>query len=186
MKALVLALSAALAGQVAERPPTVRIVSLPDSYAPDLAPGEVLVPGSVYDVATSASASASTVRVQVPAPSAQGTPYAVPAPPAAYGSSSCYSSSYGGQAYSYAVPAPPPAATYVVPSNRPPIYSTPMQTAPVFVPQYAQPAERPRRGRFALRWGLSREYETRGRTALNFGIGDGARNWREPSLFNRR
>ena len=63
-----------LAGQV-RRPPTVRYVSLPDSYAPDLAPGEVLVPGSVYDVVRVGTSS------QPPTPVAPGPQVrTVPAP----------------------------------------------------------------------------------------------------------
>ena len=165
-----LLLAAALAGQF-ERPPTVRYVSLPDSYAPDLAPGEVLVPGSVYDVVR-----VSTSAVQ-PAPPAAVPPSSqartIPYPSAAAPSGGCYASSYAPTAMAY--PAPSPQVTYVMPScpggscGRT-IQSTPWQATPQYsepVPT-ARPGRRPRE-RMAFGLGLTSEWETRRRNEVHLG-----------------
>ena len=169
-----LVFAAALLGQAAEAPPRVRIVSLPDTYAPDLAPGEVLVPGSVHDVVPEGAAR----TLPPPSPRMQAYPpvptyQAAPPPPYA---SSCYASSYQSVAPSYQAPAP--AATYLIPSDRPPVYSTPMQATPAYGPQYAEPVPtaRPRRrGRFALRGRILMEHQVNNRLEIGAGIGDGAR-----------
>jgi hypothetical protein len=182
-----LLLAAALAGQ-AGRPPAVRYVSLPDSYAPDLAPGEVLVPGSVYDVVPEGTAYAQPAAPRPSASAAAPSPQAVP-------SSSCYASSYQPGATSYRPPAP--AASYVIPScpggacGRV-IESTPWPQAG---PQYAEPrptarpaprrerlAEgRARRPRLGFGLALAQEREVRSRTGLNLGFYP---TDRQPSLFS--
>jgi hypothetical protein len=165
-----------------EAPPRVRIVSLPDSYAPDLAPGEVLVPGSVYDVVPEGAAE-SPPPASRPVAAYQAPPS--PSPPATPYGSSCYASSYQSIAPSYQAPAP--AATYVIPSVRPPVYSTPIDSTPAYAPQYAEPVPtaRPRRrGRFALRARILMDHEVRNHLELGAGIGDGARGW-DGGLFSR-
>ena len=161
-----LLLAAALAGQ-AERAPTVRYVSLPDSYAPDLAPGEVLVPGSVYDVVRVGTSSQPPTPV-APAPQVRTVPA-----PSAVPSSSCYATSYAPSAMTYVAPAP--QVTYAMPTcpggtcGRA-IRSTPWQATPQYaepVPT-ARPGRRPRE-RMAFGLGLTSEWETRRRNEIHLG-----------------
>ena len=165
-----LLLAAALAGQV-ERPPTVRYVSLPDSYAPDLAPGEVLVPGSVYDVVRVGTSSQPPTPV-APAPQVRTVPAPQAAPPVTYGS--CYASSYAPTA-TYAVPAPQaPQVTYAIPSCcQGGTCGRAIESSPGGPIQYAEPppTARPgrRRERMAFGLGVTHEREVRMRNEINLG-----------------
>ena len=165
-----LLLAAALAGQ-AERAPTVRYVSLPDSYAPDLAPGEVLVPGSVYDVVRVGTSSQPPTPV-APAPQVRTVPAPQAAPPVTYGS--CYASSYAPTA-TYAVPAPQaPQVTYAIPSCcQGGTCGRVIESVPRGEPLYGEPppTARPgrRRERMAFGLGLTSEWETRRRNEIHLG-----------------